>query len=103
MLLLSKIKYKLLLDVCSATVYRIGDDKWYFPKVSSPCTAMTIRSMSASETHLSYTIDATISGQIHTFTTVGNLTAASESAPYIGDREESWPNNKRTLRVGIPK
>ena len=48
---------------------------------------MTIRRMSASETHLSYAIDATIAGQVHTFTTIGNLTSSSESSPYIGDRK----------------
>ena len=82
------LRYKLKLDICLTDLYPISENQGYFLTFDhSKCQFLNISTLIVSSNNLSYNIAAKLTdGLYHIYTTIGNLTAKDDAAPFEGSR-----------------
>ena len=94
--ILSSIQYKLSIDICSASLYRVGETtNWMATNIdSSRCSSFNLRSINVLPTSMTYTIDVVYRGDPNTHSYVAdNLHSANADASFSGSRHHKWGSN----------
>jgi hypothetical protein len=93
--ILSSIQYRLSIDICSASLYRVGETtNWVASNIDPKCASFTLRSINVLPQTMTYTIDVVYRGDSTTHSYIDdNLHSANADASFSGTRHHKWGAN----------